>query len=253
MEIDAAAQALAALGQPLRLQILQLLAAASPGGGTPGELAAELSAAPATLSFHLRQLKQAGLIHAERRGRQLIYRADAGYLQEVLGFLASECGAGMPGPAVTDPRRHVLFLCSRNSARSQMAEALLRQLSGERFRISSAGLQPDVIHPLTLEVLQEVGADLDPLRAEGLETYLGQGRIDHAVVVCAQADRNCPGILPMCEERLYWPFPDPVREVVGETKEQQLQRFREVREAIRTRLQAWLASLPAEQPRAGQG
>lgn len=141
----------------------------------------------------------------------------------------------MPGE-----KARVLFLCTGNSARSQMAEALLRKHAGDRFDACSAGLRPkEQVHPLTLRVLNEVGLDTDALCAKGVDNYLGKVPIRYAIVVCEKAQESCPRIYPFALQTLYWPFEDPA--AAGGSEEERLEKFREVRDQIEEKLSHWLA------------
>ncbi len=131
----------------------------------------------------------------------------------------------------------VLFLCTHNSARSQMAEAFLRRHAGDRFEAYSAGLEPTEIHPYTRKVMEEVGYDLSGQYSKGLKQWLGQVHFGYLITVCAKAEAECP-IFPGMGKRLHWPFDDPAS--FEGTEEQRLQRFREVRDAIEARVLAWL-------------
>ena len=106
-------------------------------------------------------------------------------------------------------RPRVMFLCAHNAARSQMAEAILRHLAGDRFEVCSAGLEPTAIHPLTIQVLEEIGVDTAPLRAEGLEHYLAKFSVQYAIIVCEKTQAQCPRLYPFAQQTLFWPFEDP--------------------------------------------
>ena len=95
----------------------------------------------------------------------------------------------------------VLFLCTGNSARSQMAEALLRKLAGDRYEVHSAGLEPTVIHPLTVKVLEEIGIDASKQYAKPLTDYLGKTHFSYLITVCSKAEERCP-IFPGVGQRL---------------------------------------------------
>ena len=139
-----------------------------------------------------------------------------------------------------DRRVGVLFLCTGNSARSQMAEALLRHMAGDRFEVYSAGTRPKGVHPLTLRVLAEAGVSTDGLRSKHVSEYLGRLNVQHAVIVCDQAAQECPSLYPFAREVHRWPFDDPAGWVGG--PEAELAKFREVRDAIRARLDGFVAS-----------
>lgn len=139
----------------------------------------------------------------------------------------------------------VLFLCTGNSARSQMAEALLRKHAGDRFDVHSAGIEPKGINPLTVQVMDEVGISLENHRSKPLTEYLGKVRIHYAITVCESAEKSCPSVWPFCQERLFWPFDDPA--ACRGTDEERLAKFREVRDQIEAKIKTWLASQkPAE-------
>ena len=132
----------------------------------------------------------------------------------------------------------VLFLCTGNSARSQMAEALLRKHAGDRFEAYSAGLEPKGINPYTIRVMDEIGVDIRGQSSKDVMTYLGRVHFGVVVTVCDNAEKNCP-IFPFTTTRLHWPFEDPARfEGADEAK---LARFRETRDLIDARIRAWLA------------
>ncbi|HSV85417.1 MAG TPA: arsenate reductase ArsC, partial [Levilinea sp.] len=102
----------------------------------------------------------------------------------------------------------VLFLCTGNSARSQMGEAMLRKYAGSRFDILSAGLEPGVINPYTVRVLAEAGIDASAQYAKPLSNFVGKVHFDYLITVCSQAEEKCP-IFPGMGIRLHWPFEDP--------------------------------------------
>jgi arsenate reductase len=138
-------------------------------------------------------------------------------------------------------KRSVLFLCTHNAARSQMAEALLRHMAGDRFTVASAGLEPTAVHSLTRRVLVEAGIDVSSLRAKGVNEFLGKASVHYAIVVCGEDEWQCPRLFPFALGNLRWPFDDPVR-VVGSDAER-LAAFRRVRDAIEARLRAGLREL----------
>jgi arsenate reductase len=122
-----------------------------------------------------------------------------------------------------DPIR-VLFVCTGNSARSVMAEALLRQHGGDAFEVHSAGTEPKGINPLTLRVLAEAGIDASWARSKSVEEYLGQS-FDYVVTVCDQARHTCP-VFPGVHESLHWGYEDPA--AAEGTEEERLDVFRRV-------------------------
>jgi arsenate reductase len=138
-------------------------------------------------------------------------------------------------------KQSVLFLCAHNAARSQMAEALLRKHAGDRFDAMSAGLEPTTIHPLTVRALNEIGVDVSRQHAKGLDGILGKQTFQIAVFVCERTQENCPHVYPFALQRLSWPFEDPA--AAQGTEDEQLQKFREIRDQIETRILEWLKTM----------
>ena len=136
-------------------------------------------------------------------------------------------------------QQKVLFLCTGNSARSQMAEAFLRKYGGDRFEAHSAGLEPKGINLFTVKVMDEVGIDVSGQTSKGVDVYLGKVLFQFLVTVCDDADKNCPTVWPGVNTRMHWSFQDPAA-VVG-TDEEKLAKFREVRDKIETKIKTWLA------------
>jgi arsenate reductase len=136
-------------------------------------------------------------------------------------------------------KTRVLFLCTQNSARSQMAEALLRKHGGDRFEAYSAGVSAaEEIHPYTIQVMEEIGVDMSGHRAKGLREYMGKMHFGYLIIVCARAEENCPTVFPGVGIRFSWLFEDP-RRFEG-TEEEKLEKFREVRDKIEERILNWL-------------
>ena len=136
-------------------------------------------------------------------------------------------------------KQRVLFLCTGNSARSQMAEAFLRKYAGDTFEVHSAGLEPKGLNPLTVQAMNEVGIDLSNQKSKGVDTYLGTVLFQYLVTVCDDADKNCPTVWPGVNTRIHWSFEDPAR--LEGTQEQKLAKFREVRDLIEKRIKGWVA------------
>lgn len=151
------------------------------------------------------------------------------------------------GVDVSKPK--VLFLCTGNTARSQMAEGFLRAMAPERFEAFSAGLEPKGVNPLAVQVMAERAVDISSQRSKPLTDYLGQVHFGYLVTVCDRAERECP-IFPGMGQRLRWSFPDPAAAEGAE--EERLEVFREVRDAIEARLRSWLA-IDGRGPRAAAG
>lgn len=135
----------------------------------------------------------------------------------------------------------VLFLCTHNACRSQMAEGLLRHLAGDRFEVLSAGLCPSEVHPLAIRAMADVGIDIKDQRSKDMKGILGHKSVTHAIFVCAAAEENCPGIYPFALERHSWPFEDPA--AFDGTEEERYQRFVCVRDKIASKIRQWLSGL----------
>ena len=134
----------------------------------------------------------------------------------------------------------VLFLCTGNSARSQMAEGLLRHYAGDRFEVYSAGLEPKGVNPYSLRVMNEIGIDIRGQQSKSVSTYLGRTIFSYVITVCSNAEANCP-IFPGYTMRMHWPFDDPAA-VTGPDAEK-LAKFRQVRDQIAARIRKWLIEL----------
>jgi thioredoxin type arsenate reductase len=134
-------------------------------------------------------------------------------------------------------RARVLFLCTHNSARSQMAEGFLRHLSGETVEVASAGTEATRVHPLAIQTMRDVGIDLSAHSSKTVDTLLGRPW-DYVITVCDAANERCP-LFPGRTTRLHWSFEDPSQATGGE--DQRLATFRRVRDQIHARVRDWLA------------
>ena len=130
-------------------------------------------------------------------------------------------------------RKRVLFLCTGNSARSQMAEGLLRSVANDHFDVASAGTNPKGVHPRTVEVMKEVGIDITQQTSKDVKQFLDQ-KFDYVITVCDRAKQQCP-IFPAAEP-IHWGFDDPAEA----PEASQLEVFRRVRDEIRQRLGLFL-------------
>lgn len=135
---------------------------------------------------------------------------------------------------MSEPIR-VLILCTGNSARSQMAEGLLRHDGGARFEVHSAGTHPSRVNPLAIEAMQELGIDIGNQWSKSVDDFAGQ-RFDYVITVCDRANEECP-IFPEGTRRIHWGFEDPA--AVDDTPEARLAVFRSVRDKIRQRLKSF--------------
>lgn len=132
-------------------------------------------------------------------------------------------------------KRRVLILCTGNSARSQMAEGLLRQIAGERFEVASAGVAPTNVRPEAIEVMREIGIDISHHRSKAVDEFLGQ-QFDYVITVCDNANEQCP-TFPGNTKRIHWGFEDPAATVGDEAMRPAV--FRRVRDEIKARLIAF--------------
>jgi ArsR family transcriptional regulator, arsenate/arsenite/antimonite-responsive transcriptional repressor / arsenate reductase (thioredoxin) len=261
METEDAAFAFAALGQGTRLDLLRALLDAGPNGLAAGEVAARLSVPASTLSFHLRALDQAGLIAATRQGRSLLYAVQFARLRALLAFLAEACCGGEPDRCgdlsrmldtitrekntMAQPAFNVLFLCTHNSARSIIAEAILDKIGRPRFEGWSAGSDPRPDGPLpeVMTLLKTLGHDVSELRSKSWNELSGPNapRMDFVITLCDTLHgQTCPDFGETTVTGA-WPLPDPSK-FSGSVAERATL-LNEVYAGLRRRLEAF-TSLP---------
>ena len=228
METSQAATMLAALAQETRLELLRLLFVNGATGLPAGEIASQLGVPPSTLSFHLTAMEREGLLVATRHGRRIVYAVRLIGMRDLLGFLTETCCAGQPGlcgdiarflpliseePSMT-PSFNVLFLCTANSARSIMAEAILNSIGAGRFRAWSAGSAPAAApRPKVMEQLAALGHDTSALHSKSWEafTHAEAPRMDFVIALCDMLDGQTG---PDFGDRAVtgaWPLPDPMK------------------------------------------
>jgi arsenate reductase len=135
------------------------------------------------------------------------------------------------------PKTKVIFLCTHNSARSQIAEAFLRRDAGDHFEVYSAGYEPQLINPYAVKVMKEIGYDLADQYPKKLEQYLGTVHFGVVVTVCKKAEEHCPTI-PGVAKRLDWSVEDPA--AFEGSEEAKLAKFRAVRDQIDAQVKKWL-------------
>jgi arsenate reductase (thioredoxin) len=135
-------------------------------------------------------------------------------------------------------KKRVLILCTGNSARSQMAEGLLRHDAGDRFDVFSAGVEPSQVRPLAIEAMREVGIDISDQRSKSVDEFSGQ-EFDYVITVCDNANQRCP-IFPGKTQRIHWSFEDPAA-AKGDAAAQ-LGVFRRVRDQIKEKLKLFTAT-----------
>lgn len=132
----------------------------------------------------------------------------------------------------------VLFLCTGNSTRSQMAEAFLKKNGGDRYDAYSAGTEPKGINPYTEQVMEEVGVNLSGQYSKHVKEYMGKIHFAYVITLCDEAEKSCPAIFPGIGQRLHWSFEDPAA-FVG-LDDEKLAKFRKVRDQIKQRIKEWL-------------
>jgi arsenate reductase len=135
-------------------------------------------------------------------------------------------------------KKKVLFVCVHNSARSQMAEAFLRQMAGDQFEVESAGLEPGRLNPMVVEVMKEIGIDISCNKTKSVFDMFKDGKFfQYVITVCDESQsEKCP-VFPSAVERLHWGFADPSS--FKGTDEEKLTFARNVRDAIKTKIEAW--------------
>jgi arsenate reductase len=133
-------------------------------------------------------------------------------------------------------KKRVLILCTGNSARSQMAEGLLRHDGGDNFEVESAGVEPSHVRPQAIEVMREIGIDISGQRSKSVDEFTGQ-EFDYVITVCDNANQSCP-IFPGKTKRIHWSFDDPAAAEGDEAA--QLAVFRRVRNEIHSRLRLFI-------------
>jgi arsenate reductase len=229
-DIDAgelAAERFATIGQPTRLQAFRLLLSVYPESLGAGEIARRCDVPHNTMSTHLATLTRTGLIEVSKDGRAMNYRAGLSGYRGLVQYLTDECCGGRPelcdgkleattsaAPDVVSPAFNVLFLCTHNSARSIIAEAVLARAGRGRFTAYSAGSEPAIAPlPEVIEQLRKAGHDVDDLRCKSIGEFTGPDapRMDFVIALCDTPEGQfCPEI----DNRYVtaaWPLPDPAR------------------------------------------
>ena len=139
---------------------------------------------------------------------------------------------------MTKQARTILVLCTGNSARSQMAEGLLRKRKGDQFNIASAGTEPkSQVHPLAVRAMNEIDIDISTHRPRHISEFLGKEAVHHVLIVCDSANQTCPRVWPGSFTRTFMPFDDPAAAAGNE--DEQLAAFRRVRDEIERFVKSW--------------
>ena len=225
-------------GHPVRWRLLTELAHTD---RQVRELSGLLGQPQSLVSYHLRQLRAGGLVSARRSsadGRDSYYRIDLVRCRELLAEtgLALHPGLGSgPGSGALRVRTRVLFLCTGNSARSQLAEALLGQMAGGAVEAASAGSQPKPLHPEAVRVMREHGIDISGRRSKHQAEFAGQ-RFGYVITLCDRVREVCPEF-PGHPQLIHWSIADPAAEADPRAA------FRRVAAELRTRIGFLLARL----------
>lgn len=241
------------LAHDMRWKILSLLARSD---YCVQELVHFLEQPQNLVSYHLRRLHNHGIV-SERRstadGRDIYYSLDLEKLQTLYftsaGTLHPALGSGqtIPGEQISSFTRkpiRILFLCTGNSARSQMAEGLLRHLSKGRIEVFSAGSNPRSLHPYAVQVMASMGIDIGHQRAKHFDEFRGQ-YFDHVITVCDRVKENCPSFPGNPEpDHIHWSLPDP--SLMDGSEEEKYVLFEQIAEQLRTRIRYLLIQLEHE-------
>jgi protein-tyrosine-phosphatase/DNA-binding MarR family transcriptional regulator len=221
----------------------RLLAELSYSDRRVGELCSLMGRKQSLVSYHLGRLRGAGLVSRRRSsadGRDSYYVLDLPRCRELIGASGQALHPGLklsPQPVDRDRRRRggptrVLFLCTGNSARSQMAEALLEQLAGESVAARSAGSHPKPLHPNAVRAMRERGIDLQGRRSKHLSEFSGES-FDYVVSLCDRVREVCPEF-PGHPDTIHWSVPDPGR--AGGDDEESYPAFRRTAAELATRV-----------------
>ncbi|RMA41409.1 metalloregulator ArsR/SmtB family transcription factor [Rhodophyticola porphyridii] len=253
MDSRTATKILSTLGHEGRLSVFRLLARRAPDALQPGEIAEICGLKPSTLSAHLSSLAEAGIVCSRRSGTSLFYSLDGARTRDFTAYLLDDCCRGRPdlcapqtGAVQPHHPKTVLFICTGNSARSILAEALLREAGGDRFVACSAGTRPSgQINPQVLGMLRRNGHDTAALRSKDLGEMQGPDapQFDFVFTVCDHAaNEECPA-WPGQPISAHWGLPDPAK-ATGTDAEIALA-FADAYRTLDTRIRAF-AALPFE-------
>jgi ArsR family transcriptional regulator, arsenate/arsenite/antimonite-responsive transcriptional repressor / arsenate reductase (thioredoxin) len=206
-------------GHPLRWRLLSELGRSD---RQVRELCALVGRPQSLVSYHLRRLRTAGLVAMRRSSadrRDVYYRVDLARCEQLLaasggalhpGLRLAPAAASMPRPRAASARPRLLFLCTGNSARSQMAEALVERLAGSAIEVRSAGSHPKPLHPDAVRALREHGIDIAGRRSKHIDEFSRQ-TFDYVVSLCDRVREVCPEF-PDGPRLIHWSIPDPARQ-----------------------------------------
>jgi len=208
------------------------------------ELVAQVDEPMNLVSYHLRQLREAGVVASRRShadGRDVYYQLDLARTQELYQAAGRAIHPALvvePAPA-DGPARRVLFLCTHNSARSQIAEGLLQALGGSRFEVYSAGSHPTVIRPEAIRVMETLGVDIRQQTTNHVNEYRGQ-HFDYVITVCDQVREVCP-TFDAGTIQYHWGYPDPN---TPDDPDERREAFEHIATQMRARIQYFVNGNP---------
>ena len=233
------------LGHEIRWQLVRALAGSDL---RVQELVEQVKRPQNLVSYHLLKLREHELVYERRSiadSREMYYSLDLERMERLL----RETGEAIhPGLNLTDNSVHlpedgqavrVLFLCTHNSARSQMAEGILRTLGGPAVQVFSAGTEQTRVHPLAIRAMDDLAIDIRAQTSKSLELYKNDP-FDYVITVCDRARENCP-VFPGHPMQIHWSFPDPA--AVDGTEEDRYQAFRSTALQLLTRIRFFLQML----------
>jgi len=257
MELKDSIEALAALAHPGRMAVFRLLVRRHPDGVQPSEIADSLQMRRNTLSTHLTTMKRAGLLTTERDGRAVFCRIDVAAVGDLIHYMTADCCRGRPDlcaalqfdeigkgalSAAESRPLNVLFVCTRNSARSIFAEAILARKGGKAFRAFSAGTQPrSGVSPPAIDVLRQKNHAIESLRPKHIDFFRSDSapKLDFVFTVCDRAaNEDCPS-WPGRVLTAHWGIPDPV--AGGTSRDREIVTYGEAYDMVEERVSAFLA------------
>ncbi|WP_187759779.1 helix-turn-helix domain-containing protein [Thiospirochaeta perfilievii] len=230
------------LSHPARIRILKLLS--TQGALTSNKIVDQIPLARTTVLQHISVLTKDNWVETESDGTTITYLLNNQLIKSLLPnveTLLKQCGKKQG--KLKNPIK-ILFLCTGNSCRSQMAEGFINKQS-ETYNVKSfsAGTVPSKeIHPLAISVMKEKGIDISKQYPKSIKEYVGDDAIDIVIFVCDKAEKECPYLFPFSKSKIFMPFKDPVS--FKGTKEDTVEVFRDVRDQIEIKLQKLLEEFP---------
>jgi thioredoxin type arsenate reductase len=226
----------------------RILSALSPGDLRVGELIQALEEPANLVSYHLKLLRENGLVASRRSSadaRDVYYSLNLDRLQatyfgageQLHPALHVDASCLKPPELSREWPLRVLFVCTHNSARSQMAEGLMRHIAGEAVEVSSAGSQPAAVHPLAVRAMTARGIDISRHKSKHIDRFVGQ-TFDYVITVCDRAREVCP-VFPDRPREMHWSLPDPAE--LSNTEAERYQAFERTADQLATRIKYLLS------------